>query len=81
MLWRYVARNYPDSLGDEQRERWKSFCASRLLTPEPDSAIDIGTFLRDVRNRLSRTDTPARDKLILKNLLEYGESLETLVLR
>jgi exodeoxyribonuclease-1 len=80
MLWRYVARNHSEALSEEDHTRWKSFCASRLLTPEPSSAIDIGTFVRDVKNRLSRTDTPARDKLILKDLLEYGKELERSVL-
>ena len=81
MVWRYVARNHPELLSSGDKERWKSFCASRLLTPEPSSAMDIGTFMRDVKNRISRTDTPARDKLILKDLLEYGRELEERVLR
>ena len=66
MLWRYVARNFPDSLTPGEQARWKSFCAARILTPEPDGALDIGTFQRDVQNRLSRVDTPAEEKPVLK---------------
>jgi exodeoxyribonuclease-1 len=80
MLWRYLARNHPEALDEAERARWKSFCASRILTPEAPGAIDIGTFLRDVRNRLSRVDTPAREKVVLKSLLEYGLALENAVL-
>jgi exodeoxyribonuclease I len=80
LLWRYIARNYPEHLSETDRERWKSFCASRLLTPEPNGAVDFGTFCRDVRNRLSRIDTPAQDKKILKALLDYGDLLEKTVL-
>lgn len=80
MLWRYIARNYPEALSDDERERWRSFCASRILTPEPEGAIDIGTFRRDVENRLSRVDTPPRDKVVLKRLLEYATELEQTVL-
>jgi exodeoxyribonuclease-1 len=80
MLWRYLARNHPEVLGEDESRKWKSFCASRILTPEPEGAIDIGTFLRDVENRLSRVDTPARDKVILKALLDYGRSLEREIL-
>jgi exodeoxyribonuclease I len=76
MLWRYIARNFPETLTDEEREKWRSFCASRILTPEAPGAMDIGTFKRDVQNRLSRVDTPAREKVILKSLLEYGGRLE-----
>ncbi|MBN2049795.1 MAG: exodeoxyribonuclease I [Spirochaetales bacterium] len=80
LLWRYIGRNYPEHLSEGDRARWKSFCASRLLTPEPKGALDISTYLRDVRNRLSRVDTPAADKKILKKLLDYGEELERNIL-
>jgi exodeoxyribonuclease-1 len=80
MLWRYIARNFPDSLPDADRQKWRSFCASRLLTPEPAGSMDIGNYMREVRNRLGRVDTPAPDKVILKKLLEYGEYLEKTIL-
>lgn len=80
LLWRYIGRNYPEHLSDGDRARWRSFCASRLLTPEPSNALDISTYLRDVRNRLTRVDTPAQDKKILKELLDYGDQLEQEIL-
>ncbi|MDR1625292.1 MAG: exodeoxyribonuclease I [Spirochaetia bacterium] len=80
MLWRYLARNFPDSLPEADRRKWRSFCASRLLTPEPPGSLDIGNYMREVRNRLGRVDTPAPHKVILKKLLEYGEYLEKTVL-
>jgi exodeoxyribonuclease-1 len=80
MLWRYIARNFPDSLSEAEKQKWRSFCASRLLTPEPAGTLDIGNYIREVRNRLGRMDTPASDKVVLKKLLEYGEYLEKTVL-
>jgi exodeoxyribonuclease-1 len=80
MLWRYIARNFPDSLPEAEKQKWRSFCASRILTPEPAGAMDIGTFQREVRNRLGRIDTPPGDKVILKRLFEYGEYLEKTIL-
>ena len=80
LLRRYIARNFPDSLDEEERSRWKSHCASRLLTPEPKNAMDLDSFRRTVKNRLSRVDTPARDKVILKKLDEYANALEDTVL-
>ena len=81
LLRRYIARNFPGSLTEEEARRWKSFCAARILTPEPEGAIDFNTYRREVANRLSRLDTPAEDKRILKALAEYGEYLEAAVLR
>ncbi|MFP4432347.1 MAG: exodeoxyribonuclease I [Spirochaetaceae bacterium] len=80
LLRRYIARNFPDSLTGEEERRWKSFCAARILTPEPEGVIDFNTFRREVANRLARLDTPAEDKRILKALAEYGEYLEKTVL-
>lgn len=80
LLRRYIARNFPESLSEPEYARWKSFCAGRLLTPEPDGAVDFGSFRRDVQNRLSRVDTPAAHKRILKELSEYADYLERTVL-
>ncbi len=80
LLRRYVARNFPESLSETERARWKSFCAARLLTPEPEGAMDITSFRRQVENRLARVDTPAADKRILKELAEYADYLSRTVL-
>ncbi len=81
LLRRYLARNFPASLSPEEADRWKSFCAARILTPEPEGVIDFETFRRDVANRLSRVDTPAADKRILAQLWDHAEHLERTVLR
>ena len=80
MVWRYLCRNYPETLPESEARKWRSFCATRLLTPEPDAAMDIGTYMRNVRTRLETIDTPAEDKRLLKNLLDYGTHLERTVL-
>jgi exodeoxyribonuclease-1 len=80
LLRRYIARNFPESLTEEEYRRWKSFCAGRLLTPEPEGAIDFATFRREIKNRLSRVDTPASHKRILKELSEYADYLERTIL-
>jgi exodeoxyribonuclease-1 len=80
LLRRYIARNFPESLSEAEQKRWKSFCAGRLLTPEPEGAIDFGSFRREVSNRLARVDTPAAHKRILKQLSVYADYLERTVL-
>lgn len=78
---RYLARNYFDFLPATEQQRWKSYCASRILAPEIDSVVDYGKFCRIVENRLARTDTPPNQKRILKALLEYADWIETNILR
>lgn len=81
LLRRYIARNYYDYLPQPEKERWRSFCASRLLAPEIDDALDYGRFRTKVENRLARGDTPAAHKPILRDLLKYAEWLEDHILK
>jgi exodeoxyribonuclease-1 len=80
LLWRYIARNFPETLSEDEKQRWKSFCATRILTPEPENKIDFGRFQREVKNRFSRVDTPAKDKRVLKSLIDYADYIERTVL-
>ncbi|MDO4769622.1 MAG: exodeoxyribonuclease I, partial [Brachymonas sp.] len=34
LFWRYRARNFPQSLSDEEQEQWQAHCAARLLDGE-----------------------------------------------
>jgi exodeoxyribonuclease-1 len=80
LLRRYLGRNYYDALTEQQKRRWKSFCAQRLLAPELDAALDYGRFRRKVENLLARTDTPAGKKRVLRDLLAYADWLRDHVL-
>ncbi len=34
LLFRYRARNFPDTLSSEEQQRWQDFCQQRLSDPE-----------------------------------------------
>ncbi len=80
LLRRFLARNFYELLPPEEQSRWMSTCASRLLAPELDDVLDFARYRRTVENLLARSDTPARDKIILKDLLDYARWLEEKVL-
>lgn len=80
LLRRYLARNYFDLLPASEQSRWMSTCASRLLAPELNEVLDFARYRRQVESQLARSDTPARDKTILRELLEYAKWLESTVL-
>ncbi len=80
MLRRFFARNYPETLGDEEARRWRSFCAGRLQLPPVPEAADLGGFNKFITQRLEAPSLPARDKAILLALLDYRGELETAVL-
>jgi len=76
MLWRYTARNFPHLLTEEERLRWKSFAASRILFPPADVIINLQFFKRKIAEKSESTDISAKDKIILRDLADYAEILE-----
>ncbi|HUX20847.1 MAG TPA: exodeoxyribonuclease I, partial [Spirochaetia bacterium] len=80
LLRRYLARNFFDLLPEQEQRRWMSTCASRLLAPELDEVLDFGHYRQKVEALLARSDTPARGKTVLRDLLDYAKWLEETVL-
>lgn len=80
MLWRYVARNYPEVLGEEDMQKWKNFCATRLLFPPGKIMISHQFYMRKISEKASSQQSSVRDKLILQKLQEYGRELEERVI-
>lgn len=80
LVRRLFARNWPESLSKNEAARWRSFCASRLLCPRIEGAVDLAGFSKTVESLLANLDTPAEDKPILLKLLEYRGTLEREIL-
>jgi exodeoxyribonuclease-1 len=74
LLFRYRARNWPDSLDAEERERWGAFCRDRLTRPTPLTVLTLDDYF----SRLTelRSDPLAQGKLALLDQLQaWGEEL------
>jgi exodeoxyribonuclease I len=80
LLRRLYARNFPETMGEAEKTKWRSFCASRLQLPPISEATDIATFGKVIDQRLERPDTPAREKGLLLELLAYKTELEREIL-
>lgn len=70
MLWRYQARNYPESLDAEQKLRWLEHCQGRL---GDDSAPWLS--LDEYRKLVSETSWTTEEKSLQQALVEYGQSI------
>ena len=81
ILWRQVARNWPETLPEKERESWRNFCALRLLNPPADKALTYELYMRTIDEKLNSLDTNAREKMILLDLKAYGEELYDRILR
>ena len=74
MLFRYRARNYPDTLVGDEPERWGEFCRQRLMQPEP-KLLGFESFYQRL-NELGNDPSITPQKLeILQELAAYAESI------
>lgn len=67
LLFRYRARNWPDTLSAEERERWETFRQQRLTRPTPLTVLTLPDYFAQVsalRNDPARSDKwPLLDQL------------------
>lgn len=75
LLFRYRARNYPESLTPDERERWEAYRYRRLTEADGGGSLCLEEFQQRVEERLLDSGTSARDRDILQALLDYGDQL------
>ncbi len=80
LLHRLIGRNFPELFSKHEQEKWKNFCASRLLFPPGGHIDDFGTFEKKIETRSRSTELSARDKLIIRSLMDYRDRLKQTVL-
>lgn len=75
LLFRYRARNFPDSLSEEEMARWENYRYQRLNGGVDPRILDFKTFFATLE-QLARSPglTPAQHE-ILQDLQLYGESI------
>ena len=75
LLFRYRARNHPQTLGDDERMRWQQHCADRLHDGA-GGALTLAAFLERI-DQLSETlpEEDERGQALLGALIEYAEQI------
>jgi exodeoxyribonuclease-1 len=72
MLFRYRARNFPDSLSTEETALWREFCHARLHEPAAGGGLSLDSYLQKIR--LLRADAGDKQR-ILDELEDWAEAL------
>lgn len=73
LLFRYRARNFPETLNGEEQERWKSFCQQRLCDPQWGAPNTLESFNQAAAElRLSATTI---QRQVLDEWQDYSLSL------
>jgi exodeoxyribonuclease-1 len=75
MLFRYRARNFPESLNAEEKQRWNEFRKERFTDPAL-SPRTMNRFLAEIEELQCGEQTTGAELVILEELLEYAESIK-----
>ena len=75
MLFRYRARNYPDSLSLEERANWEEYRFARLTEPEFGAGYCMEEFQADIDALSESEDLAPEQRVLLEQLLEYSDTL------
>lgn len=73
LLFRYRARNYPNTLNNEEQQRWREFCQHRLTLPEYGAPNTLAQFEQALLAAQPTADTSQQS--LLHAWGEYAEQL------
>ena len=74
LLFRYRARNWPETLSADERERGEAFRLERLEDGGP-RGLSLKRFHGEIDSALAREGVSARDERILRALQSWGDEL------
>lgn len=76
MLFRYRARNYPDSLSKEERVQWQEFRQACFTDPDIGSSQTLDGYFELLETLLAAPDLANDKRQVLIELQQYGQSLQ-----
>lgn len=72
LLWRYRARNFPDSLGRQEQQQWHQFCSNRLHDSSHGAPLTISGFYQ----ALAELDPQQQQSELMQGWLQHVRQLE-----
>ncbi|MEH6636443.1 MAG: exodeoxyribonuclease I [Halioglobus sp.] len=75
MLFRYRARNFPDSLAAAEQAQWEEYRFARLTEPEAGASICMEEYQALIEQLLAAGDLEPDKQALLQQLLDYSDSL------
>ena len=74
LLFRYRARNWPETLNEQEQWKWQEFCRARLLEGEFGCDFTASDF-QEVMQDIAQRDLSDTQKLSLQSLLDWVQGL------
>ncbi|MDP7071162.1 MAG: hypothetical protein QF561_07420, partial [Phycisphaerales bacterium] len=75
LLMHYRARNFPDSLDDGERRRWRERCAARLVAPPGRNQLAWPDWLTHLDETRAKPDLSDEDRAHLDATEDWGRQL------
>ncbi|WCN13218.1 exodeoxyribonuclease I [Marinomonas mediterranea] len=75
MFMRYLGRNYPDQLSEQQREEWEEYRQTRLLNADGGGTIHMDAFFARLNELAQDEELTASKRLMLQDLSDYAQSI------
>lgn len=75
LVYRHILRNYLEYQNEEEKEKWKTFCSHRIVSPPGNIMINLDFYNRKIEEKLNSADISEKEKNILLELKEYGQDL------
>ena len=75
LLFRYRARNFPQTLSEQEMERWQRHRQFRFLDPASDGSITLQNYMQTVESLAQQYPDDHNKLAILKSLFDYGQQL------
>ncbi|KZY31786.1 MULTISPECIES: exodeoxyribonuclease I [unclassified Oleiphilus] len=73
LLFRYKARNFPQTLTEEEQSKWERYCANKLMSAD-GGYLTFKEFF-DRIHAISQSDIDSKSQSVLEDLRFYGESI------
>ena len=75
MLFRYRARNYPDTLSDDEQKIWNEYRQDKFTNPATSNRT-INQFMAEIEAIRTASDTVGNQLALLDDLCSYVNSIE-----
>jgi len=75
LLFRYRARNWPETLSPDERERWREHCRARIERSHVGGGLGIDDYRARIAELRATHGEPGRAWAILDALTDWGDTL------
>ena len=75
MLFRYRARNYPQSLSEEELKHWNEYRASRFAGDDEKKILSLHSYQQIIAEHLQDSQLTTDKRQVLENLQAWGEHI------